>query len=317
MDLNQDYLTYALGVVIIFTIYMAVAHAFKRDHLKARIKATTAVEDLEEKTYSQFFVFCQGALSLFNILPKDNKTYVNQLSQAGLTSPNAIIYFLFFKRLVQPICFLIGIYFMFKPIFDDMGGWDAIGVLLIAIIFSITGVSGSSLFIDYQRRKYHETLSRSTPEAMDLMLICIESGLGLDAALTRVCQEMRFTHPALVQELDRTRIELNVMSDRVLALQNLADRTGVPGIKSMVAALVQAEKFGTSLADTLRVLTEDQRDIRMFSLEQKAARIPVLITLPLVLCILPSLFIVIIGPAALSVSQKGGIAVILGGTPNR
>ena len=142
---------------------------------------------------------------------------------------------------------------------------------------------------------------------LDLMLVCIESGLGLDAALNRVCKEMRSMYPPLVAELDRTRLELTMLGDRVIALQNLADRTEITPFRTLVSSLIQTEKFGTSLVETLRVLAEEIRTTRLFSAEQKAARIPVLITIPLILCILPAFIMIIIAPPLVKVMSNGGI----------
>jgi tight adherence protein C len=137
------------------------------------------------------------------------------------------------------------------------------------------------------------------------MLICVESGLGIDAAFGRVCKEIKHSHPVIGEEFERTRFEMTMMSDRVQALQNLSDRTGVPAIRALVSALVQAERFGTSLVDTMRVIASEQRTERMLRAEAKAARLPALITIPLIFFIMPALFVIILTPAVMKFA--GGI----------
>ena len=139
--------------------------------------------------------------------------------------------------------------------------------------------------------------------------MCIEAGLGLDAAFNRVCKELREMHPEVIAELDRTRLELTMLGDRVVALQNLAERTGTISFRTLVSSLIQTEKFGTSLVDTLRVLSEEQRITRLYSAEQKAARIPVLITIPLILFIMPAFIMIILGPPIVkTMNQMNGVA---------
>jgi tight adherence protein C len=163
------------------------------------------------------------------------------------------------------------------------------------------------MYVGNLKKKRQQVLLNSFPETLDLLLVCIEAGLGLDAALSRVCRELRGMHPDVVAEFDRTRLELTMLNDRTRALQNLGDRTEVVPFKSLVSSLIQTEQFGTSLVDTLRVLAEEQRLTRLYTAEQKAARIPVLITIPLILFIMPAFIMIIIGPPIIRVMSNGGI----------
>ena len=137
-------------------------------------------------------------------------------------------------------------------------------------------------------------------------MVCVESGLALDAALARVCKELDKAYPHITKELNQTRVELSLLNDRPKALMNLAERTNLIPFRSLVAALIQTEKFGTSLTDTLRVLSEDYRLTRLMNAEQKAGRLPALITIPLILLLMPAFVIVILAPPFIKVSENGG-----------
>jgi tight adherence protein C len=131
------------------------------------------------------------------------------------------------------------------------------------------------------------------------MVICTEAGLGLEAALYRVSDELGPNAPELADELHLTAIELGFLPDRRIALQNLTARTELPSIRGVVNALVQTEKYGTPLASSLRVLATEYRDERMLKAEEKAAKLPATLTVPMIVFILPTLFIVLLGPAIL------------------
>jgi tight adherence protein C len=142
-------------------------------------------------------------------------------------------------------------------------------------------------------------MSRSLPDALDLLVICTEAGLNLDSALVRVSREIGANSPELAEELELTAVELGFLSDRRQALQNLEVRTGIQSVGALVSTLAQAEKYGTPLAQSLRVLAREMRDERLMKAEEKAARLPATLTVPMVVFILPSLFIVLIGPGIL------------------
>jgi len=306
----NNYLFYAIIIVGVFTAYMAIVNIFRRDRMRQRLRAapSTQYED-EEATPPLFASFCRGMLKVVGVDITQQKEAVLLLTQAGLTSPYALTYFLFFKRIIQPILLLIGIALLAKlllthtpqPMMLKLFQFMSAGILIVA------GVAGANLYVTNCKQHRQHILLLSFPETLDLLLVCIESGLGLDAALARVCAEMRASHPVVISEFDRTRIELTVMSDRSQALQNLAERTGIVPFKSLVSALIQTEKFGTSLLDTLRVLSDEIRTTRLMAAEARAARIPVLITIPLILCILPAFIMIILGPPIVRVVEQGGI----------
>lgn len=308
--MTSGYLFYAILIIGVFTAYMAIVNIFRRDRMRQKLRTAPSLQyDDDDAVPPISASFCQGILSLFGIKTENRKEAILSLTQAGLSSPYAITYFLFFKRIVQPILFVLGV-LLLAQLFMSPAGQPFFTKLVhfaLAVFLMVIGLFGANLYVANCKQRRQKLLLLSFPETLDLLLVCIESGLGLDAALARVCNEMRATHPEVIGEFDRTRIELTVMSDRAQALQNLADRTGIVPFKSLVSALIQTEKFGTSLLDTLRVLSDEIRTNRLMLAETRAARIPVLITIPLILCILPAFIMIILGPPIVRVMEQGGI----------
>lgn len=155
-------------------------------------------------------------------------------------------------------------------------------------------------------RKRQERIAAQLPDAMDLLVICAEAGLTLESAVARVGAEIRFVAPELGEELQRTAADIRIAPSRVQAIENLAERTQVPAIRSMVATLVQAQKYGTPLGQSLRALSREFRTRHMRAIEERAGKLPTLLSIPLVTLILPALFIVVLGPALLEALQSFG-----------
>ncbi|HEU5047596.1 MAG TPA: type II secretion system F family protein [Rickettsiales bacterium] len=236
--------------------------------------------------------------SMFKAIGMDVEAFRvnNQLRfyQAGIQSPDAPIYYLFFTRVLSVVFVLVAILIATR---DDAAMLDYI----IALLIAMGGLFGADLLIKNKQEKRKQMLQRSFPDALDLLLACVESGLALDGALLRVCKELGRAHPDITQELNRTRVELSLLNDRAQALNNLAERNGLPAFRALVTALLQSEKFGTSLTDTLRVMSEDYRTQRLMRAEEKAGRLPALITVPLIVFLLPALFLIILGPAVIGI----------------
>ncbi len=177
--------------------------------------------------------------------------------------------------------------------------------LLIQIAIVLGGALAASMLPDIlvknveQRRR--QEIQRALPDALDLMLICAEAGLSLDAALARVAREMVRGSPPLADEIGYTVLELRFLPDRRRALQHLGERVDLPAIRALTSTLIQGERYGTPLSQALRVLSSEQRTERMLRAEAKAARLPAVMTVPLIVFILPALFVVLLGPAALSI----------------
>ncbi len=160
-----------------------------------------------------------------------------------------------------------------------------------------------SLLLSNAIQKRQKILRRAFPDTLDLMVICVESGLSIEATFQRVTEEIVESAPPLAEEIALTSAELAFLGDRRLAYDNLAERTGLPGFKSLCTTLLQSERYGTPLAVALRVLSQENRETRMAAAEKKAAMLPAKLTVPMIVFFLPVLFMIIIGPAAIQVSR--------------
>jgi tight adherence protein C len=159
------------------------------------------------------------------------------------------------------------------------------------------------LYVKNKITKRQEAIRRSWPDALDLLLICVECGMGIENALRKVSEEIGTQCAELAEELSLTTAELSYLQDRRKAYENLADRTGLDGVKAVVTSLIQSEKYGTPLAHSLRVLAQENRDMRMSEAEKKAAALPPKLTVPMIIFFLPVLFVIIITPAAIQIAN--------------
>ena len=222
----------------------------------------------------------------------------NMLVQAGIRSRDAMVGFLF-ARISLP--FLFGIMLLADTkVFHLLPIPPAYDVVppMLGVLF---GFYAPTIYLRNAAAKRAKLLQRSLPDGLDLMVICAEAGLSLDAALIRVSRELGNGSPELAEELAITAAELIFLPDRRMAFDNLNTRTNSEGIRAVVNTLQQTAKFGTPLAQSLRVLASEMRAARMTRAEEKAARLPALLTVPMILFILPTLFIVLLGPAAIGI----------------
>ena len=171
----------------------------------------------------------------------------------------------------------------------------------IAIGAAYFGMLSPNLFLKNKIQRRQLSIKRAFPDALDLLLICIESGMSVEAAFQKVSEEIGTQSIELAEELTLTTAELSYLPDRRQAYENLAQRIGLEGVKSVCLALQQAERYGTALGTTMRVLSQENRDMRMSEAEKKAAALPPKLTVPMILFFLPVLFVVILGPAAIKV----------------
>ena len=221
-----------------------------------------------------------------------------KLVQAGYRGQAPYITFLFF-RLVTPIITLpVAAFYLFLVL-----DWDQPPLLKVSIcVFAAyLGLQLPLLYLKNKIAKRQLSIRRAFPDALDLLLICVESGMSIEAAFRRVSMEIGSQSIALAEELTLTTAELSYLQDRRQAYDNLGKRTDLEGVKAVCLALQQAERYGTSLAQTLRVLSQENRDMRMTEAEKKAAGLPPKLTVPMIVFFLPVLFVVILGPAAIRV----------------
>jgi tight adherence protein C len=237
-----------------------------------------------------------------NLLRTERAQQITQrLASAGLRKQDAVIKYLFAK-LVLPFALGLGALVWLKiSHFTDLSS-PLRG--MIAIAATIFGFMLPDIWVKNVATKRQTKLQRQLPDALDLMVTCTEAGLSLDATLRRVSEEFATGAPELSEEFALTVVEMEFLPDRSQALINLADRIGLPSVRSIVNTLLQSTKFGTPLSQAMRVLAAEFRDERIIKAEEKAARLPALLTVPMVLFILPSLFIVLVGPAVLRIADQ-------------
>jgi tight adherence protein C len=220
------------------------------------------------------------------------------LVQAGYRGQAPYVTYLFFRMLMPAVMLVFSAFYVF--IILDL---DQPPTLKIAICLGATymGFHVPSLFLKNRIQRRQLSIKRAFPDALDLLLICVESGMSVEAGFKRVAGEIGTQSIPLAEELTLTTAELSYLQDRRQAYQNLATRTNLEGVKSVCMALQQAERYGTPMGTTLRVMAQENRDMRMSEAEKRAAGLPPKLTVPMILFFLPVLFIVILGPAAIRV----------------
>jgi tight adherence protein C len=222
----------------------------------------------------------------------------NRLSQAGLRSGTAFTTYLV-AQLILPIAIgICGFFYMFYMHKGEQGfGFRfLVGFGIFFLAYKLP-----SLYLTNTIQKRQESLLSAFPDALDLLLICVEAGMSIEVAMKRVSDEIGLQSVPLAEEFALTTAELSYLPDRKQAYENLAKRTNLEGVKSIVLALTQAEKYGTPMGQALRVMAQENRDLRMNEAERKAAAIPPKLTVPMIVFFLPVLFIVILGPPAIRV----------------
>ena len=221
-----------------------------------------------------------------------------KLARAGFRGQGGLITFMFFRFMMPPVVFIGALIYVF-----GLAGltWPFWIKFLTALAAAALGFYLPDLFVSNRAQKRRDSIMRAFPDALDLMLICVESGMSIEAAFNRVAQEVGTQSAELAEELGLTTAELSYLPDRRLGFQNLADRCNHNGVKAVAAALVQSEKYGTPVGQALRVTAAENREMRMLEAERKAAALPAKLTVPMIVFFLPCLFVVILGPAALKV----------------
>jgi tight adherence protein C len=230
----------------------------------------------------------------------DPKELRVQLSRGGFRSPSAPTIFIA-ASLGLPIVLPVLVYLYTRLAFPSMDTFRLIAALAVA---GAIGYYAPRLYVNNAATKRQKTLTRSFPDALDLLVICVEAGLSLEGALNRVTEEMAVSAPMIAEEIGLLSAELAFLGDRRQAYENFADRTGLEAAKSLSTTLIQAERYGTSVAVGLRVLSQESRDSRLAAAEKKAAALPAKLTVPMILFFLPVLFIVIAGPAGINIANK-------------
>lgn len=222
----------------------------------------------------------------------------DKLVQAGRRSREAMVVYLFCKPTLPAVFAAVAFLAVYGLGFGDLPATLRPAALLGA---ALLGFYAPDIYLSNLAKKRQQAIQKSLPDGLDLLVICAEAGLSLDTALTRVADEIGPSSPELAEEFGLTAVELNFLPDRRQALQNLGRRCVIPAMRGVVNTLTQTEKYGTPLSQSLRVLSGEFREQRMLRAEEKAARLPATLTVPMIVFILPTLFVVLAGPAMLNV----------------
>ena len=279
--------------------------ALERDELRAKQRARLAAEsDKKRRGLREKETGLKGIVDRLDLRKAlaDEKT-INQLRMAGFRGQNPLTKFLFF-RLILPFVFFAGmaVYIFLLGGFADKPTFMK---FFICVLAAYGGFYAPIIYVNNLASKRKFAITRAWPDALDLLLICVESGMSVEAAFRKVAEEIGTQSVDLAEEFILTNAELSFLQERRQAFENLAERTGLESVKSVAQALIQAERYGTPVAHALRVLSAESRDQRMNEAEKKAAALPPKLTVPMILFFLPVLFAVILGPAGINISQNG------------
>ena len=310
----QFLLAVLLSVAAVATVLTIGAQFLEADSLGARMKAVSTERDrirqrerermfdgkgkatlrTEPKAYLRRFV---ESFNLAKWMGTENAK--QQLAMAGFRGRQSEMMFLA-ARAVAPVgLFLLTLFYVFVVI---QLAYPPMIKIAIAVGAAYAGIKVPELFLQNTIAKRQQSMRRAFPDALDLLLICVESGMSIEQALRKVAVEIGAQSVPLAEELQLTTAELSFLPERRQALENFAARTGLDGVKQIVTVLIQAEKYGTPLGQALRVVSQESRDTRMMEAEKKAAALPPKLTVPMIVFFLPVLFAAIMTPAFIQIS---------------
>ena len=276
--------------------------AKERDRIRARERARLNEEgtgSLRQRSAQHIVSDTVEKLNLRKAFESDNTR--DRLKMAGYRNESHLLTFLFFRFALPIVFFVLALLYLFVAgAYSEQPGTIK---LMMALGGAYVGFFAPNLFISNQISKRQQEISRAFPDALDLLLICVESGMSVEVAFRKVSQEIGAQSVALAEELTLTTAELSYLPHRREAYENLAKRTGLEGVKSVTTALIQAERYGTPLGHAMRVMAQENRDMRMAEAEKKAAALPPKLTVPMILFFLPVLFVVILGPAGIQMAR--------------
>lgn len=274
----------------------------RREQLKAGIVVASSKKRASLVRRTDTTDYIKESLARFNVLQESQIKAVQQkMAYAGFRNKELAV-LIIGARAIMPVVFggLAGVMIYAVNFWPDWSPMMRLGVFAMVVFLSY---KGPELYISNLATKRTKEIQKGLPDALDLLVICAEAGLTVDAAFNRVAKELGRAYPELGDEFALTAIELSFLNERRMAFNNLAFRVNLDAVKGVVTTMIQTERYGTPLASALRVLSAEFRNERMMRAEEKAARLPAIMTIPLIMFILPTLFVVILGPAACSISD--------------
>lgn len=242
-------------------------------------------------------------LNLMKLL-EDPKVADNMI-QAGFRGPGPLNTFYFFRFATPFILMALTAFYLFVVVKPDLPMMTQVAIVVMA---AGVGFYAPNIYLKNMIDKRRASIMAAFPDSLDLLLICVESGMSIEAAIQKVSQEVGGQSIELAEELSLLSAELSYLPDRRMAYEGMAKRTQHPGIKAVATAMTQAETYGTPLGSALRVMAKENRELRLSAAEKKAAALPAKLTVPMILFFLPVLFVVILGPAIINIQEmmKGG-----------
>lgn len=223
-----------------------------------------------------------------------------KLQQAGMRGPTPVTVFNFFRFVMPPAVFVLALLYVFVIAHFS---WAPMMKLAAAVAAALAGYYLPDVFISNVIQRRQASIMSAFPDALDLLLICVEAGMSVEAGFTKVAGEIGQASVELAEEFALTTAELSYLPDRKQAFDNLAKRCGHPGVKAVATALNQAERYGTPMGQALRICAQENREMRMQEAEKKAAALPAKLTVPMILFFLPVLFVIIMAPAVMKISH--------------
>ena len=299
-------LIFAALIFLILAMYLHMMKRLQKKAFMTKVEKYATVESaVKEETgptsqaQEKFFTRFAGKLAPLS-KPKSEEELGyrrRKLSMAGYRRQGHLIIFYGAKVILAvllPACLVMG-----QIIFNLFESQTVLGVM--TILCAVAGFYLPDLLIQYAIKRRQEKIRLGFPDALDLMVVCVEAGMGLDQTIKRIADEMKLSHSAISDEFGLMNLEMRAGRSRQDAMHNLAERTGIEEVRSLVTLLIQTEKFGTSIAQALRVHSDSMRTKRRQKAEEMAIKLPVKMLFPLILFIFPALFVVIVGPAAIRI----------------
>jgi tight adherence protein C len=273
--------------------------ALERDKMRAARLADLGKKDGPTKLRTTPKGFMQEVVHRLNLRSMfDSDELRTKLKMAGLRGQAPLVAYAFFRLAMPIIVALAALVYLFVLTDWQYPPIVKVGVALCA---AYLGYYMPNFFVENLVQRRQSSIKQAFPDSLDMLLICVQSGMSVEAAFQKVSQEVGSQSLELAEEFSLTTAELSYLQDRRQAFENLGKRTGIPGIKSVATALIQAERYGTPVGQALRVMARENRDMRMSEAEKKAAALPPKLTVPMILFFLPVLFVVILGPALIQV----------------
>lgn len=306
--------TMAAAIAVFATVLTLTMPLLQRDRLNQRMKVMAIERDKMRSLRLQEFAakerqagqgklrttpkgYMQAIVERFDLRSQfDNEDVRNKLKSAGYRGQAPLIAYMFFRVAMPPIVFVGALFYIFGVAEIQ---YPPMIKFLMAIVAGVIGFYLPNVFIENRAQKRQHSIRQAFPDSLDMLLICVQSGMSVESAFGKVAKEITTQSLELGEELALTTAELSYLGERRLAYENLGKRTGIPGVKAVATALIQAERYGTPVSQALRVMAKENREIRMSEAERKAAALPPKLTVPMIVFFLPVLFFIILGPAAI------------------